>query len=95
MSRTRKHPPAPDRFTKRNRTSRHAKAVKVEKAIASDTLERCCCLILAHANTQRKMLEDARESSPFLVPFLESSVANYDADLICLQQILDGRDSGA
>lgn len=37
MSRTKKHPPAPDRFTKRNRTSGHAKTVKVEKAIASDT----------------------------------------------------------
>jgi hypothetical protein len=35
MSRTEKHPPAPDRFTKRSRTGAHAKRAKVEKAVAS------------------------------------------------------------
>ncbi len=32
MSRTKKHPPAPDRFTKRSRTGAHAKQMKLEKA---------------------------------------------------------------
>ncbi len=38
MSRSIKHPPAPDRFTKRNRTAGHAKAVKVEKVDAVSIL---------------------------------------------------------
>ena len=36
MSRTKKHPPAPDRFTSRNRTSGHAKEAKIQDAISLD-----------------------------------------------------------
>ncbi len=37
MSRTRKHPPKPDRFTRRDRTAGHAKARRFERESRSDS----------------------------------------------------------